>query len=189
MGGAGGRARRGRLGRPHALAARVVAEGPEVAVRREPPVARPSQAAPQPNPAIPKRSSRSANGHSSSSRNGSAARAMNCSHMIRGCYARADRLAGRAPVGRPRQVRPWLAGDRRRGSAGTAARSGRTRRAGRARRDRRPSSPAPARRPVGVGPRSSRRAVATSRPRSSSSSSATAARTATTRSIHSTSLL
>ena len=45
-----------------------------------------THAAPQPKPAIPKRSSRSVNGHSSSSRNGSADRAMKCSHtaaMIR----------------------------------------------------------------------------------------------------------
>ena len=40
-------------------------------------------AAPQPNPASPNRSSFSASGHSSSSRNGSEARAMNCSHIAR----------------------------------------------------------------------------------------------------------
>ncbi len=45
----------------------------------------PIHAAPQPKPAIPNRSRRSANGHSSSSRNGSSARAMKCSHMFGGC--------------------------------------------------------------------------------------------------------
>ena len=117
-----------------------------------------SQAAPQPNPAIPNRSSFSVNGHSSSSRNGSAARAMKCSHIERD-DTRAHGLGrsgtsrssagGRSPAAR------WRSAS---GSAGTAGRCGRRRmrRAPRSpRRDRRAAAPALARR--------SRRAVATRR--------------------------
>ena len=67
--GADARRRRDRRGRPGCHDGRRACRRPA------------SHAAPQPKPAIPNRSSRPANGHSSSIRNGSAARATKCSHI------------------------------------------------------------------------------------------------------------
>ena len=67
--------RAGRLDRADPLATGVVARRPGRRGRRRDAPSRSVHAAPQPKPAIPNRSSLSVNGHSSSSRNGSAARA------------------------------------------------------------------------------------------------------------------